>query len=249
LSRDKEHAIVVQHITKQYGPYVAVNDISFLIPAGTIMGLVGGNGAGKTTTLSMIMGLTIPSSGSATVLGHDMTKSRHRILHRMNFQSPYVAMPGRLTVQENLAVFGRLYNVKNLNSRIADVVYDLGLRELLHCETGALSAGQKTRVSIAKALLNSPEVLLLDEPTASLDPGRAKWVRDLLLSYQRERQATVLMSSHNMKEVQQMCDLVMVMDNGRILAIKSTAELMSSSDDQDLENIIHYLTTEKNNQN
>ncbi|HXW54069.1 MAG TPA: ABC transporter ATP-binding protein [Myxococcota bacterium] len=236
-----DQAIVVEHLTKKFGTYFAVQDISFTLKRGQTMGLIGGNGAGKTTTLAMIMGLTIPTAGHARVLGYDMTKHRHQVLSRMNFQSPYVAMPGRLTVRENLNVFGRLYNVKNLQDRIAMVVYDLGLGELFNCETGALSAGQKARVSLAKALLNSPEILVLDEPTASLDPTRSLWVRELLKNYQREREATVLMTSHNMLEVEQMCDSVAIMHNGKILAIVATATLRAQYQGMELEKIIELF--------
>ena len=221
-----ENAIAVEHVSKKFGKFYAVRDANFVVPRGCIVGLVGGNGAGKTTTLSMIMGLTLPTSGSMKVLGHDMAHSRQGVLGLMNFQSPYVSMPSKLTVFENLNVFGRLYNVKDLKNRIDELIYDLGLGELLNCQTGALSAGQKTRVAIAKALLNAPQVLVLDEPTASLDPVRASWVRKLLQNYQGQQQATILMSSHNIEEVEKMCDTVIVMHGGRVLSIESPANLM-----------------------
>jgi ABC-2 type transport system ATP-binding protein len=174
----------------------------------------------------MIMGLTIPTSGRVTVLGQDMAHARHRVLRRMNFQSPYVAMPARLTVRENLNVFGRLYGVTDLRNRIAALAEEFGLCEVLDRETGRLSAGQKTRVSIAKALLNEPQVLLLDEPTASLDPDRAAWVRGLLKAYQRRSQAAILMSSHNMVEVVEMCDYVVILSFGRVVALGTPEELV-----------------------
>jgi ABC-2 type transport system ATP-binding protein len=221
-----EPAIVAERLTKAYGTSHAVDGVSFTLPKGGTLGLLGGNGAGKTTTISMIMGLAIPTSGQVTVLGHDMAKARHRVLRRMNFQSPYVAMPARLTVRENLDVFGRLYGVRDLNGRIAALAEEFGLCDVLGRETGLLSAGQKTRVSIAKALLNTPEVLLLDEPTASLDPERAAWVRGLLMAYQRQTGAAILMSSHNMEEVVEMCDWVVILSFGRVAAFGTPAELV-----------------------
>jgi ABC-2 type transport system ATP-binding protein len=218
-------AIVLENLTKKYNAHFAVNDVSFFVPRGATLGLLGGNGAGKTTTIAMIMGLVIPTSGSARVLGHDMAYARHRVLGRMNFQSPYVAMPGQLTVRQNLEVFARLYNVREVRARIGEVVEELGLNELLDQETARLSAGQKTRVALAKALLNNPEVLLLDEPTASLDPDRAEWIRGLLRAYQARRGATILLSSHNMQEVEQLCDYVVIMRHGRVVAIGTPAEL------------------------
>jgi ABC-2 type transport system ATP-binding protein len=219
-------AIVVENLTKSYGGYTAVDGVSFTLPKGATIGLLGGNGAGKTTAISMIMGLTIPTSGRVTVLGHDMARARHKVLRRMNFQSPYVAMPARLTVRENLDVFGRLYGVRDLKRRIVALAEEFGLNEVLGRETGRLSAGQKTRVSIAKALLNEPDVLLLDEPTASLDPDRAAWVRSLLMAYQRRTGAAILMSSHNMEEVWEMCDYVVILRLGRVVALDTPGELM-----------------------
>jgi ABC-2 type transport system ATP-binding protein len=221
-----EPAIVVENLTKTYGTYHAVDGVSFTLPKGATIGLLGGNGAGKTTTISMIMGLTIPTSGRVTVLGHDMAGARHKVLRRMNFQSPYVAMPARLTVRENLEVFGRLYGVSDLKNRIGALAEEFGLRDVLGRETGLLSAGQKTRVSIAKALLNEPEVLLLDEPTASLDPDRAAWVRGLLTAYQQRTGAAILMSSHNMEEVVEMCHWVVILSLGRVAALGTPGDLV-----------------------
>jgi ABC-2 type transport system ATP-binding protein len=221
-----EPAVVVENLTKSYGSYHAVDGVSFTLPKGATIGLLGGNGAGKTTTISMIMGLTIPTSGRVTVLGHDMARARHNVLRRMNFQSPYVAMPARLTVRENLDVFGRLYGVRDLKHRIGALAEEFGLSDVLRRETGRLSAGQKTRVSIAKALINDPDVLLLDEPTASLDPDRAAWMRSLLMAYQRRTGAAILMSSHNMEEVWEMCDYVVILRFGRIVALDTPGELM-----------------------
>ena len=211
-----EPAIAVDRLVKEYKTGVAVAGISFALPKGSMTALLGGNGAGKTTTIAMIMGLVIPTSGMVSVLGVDMARHRHRVLHRMNFESPYVEMPMRLTVRQNLKVFGRLYGVESLRERIDEVARDLDLVDMLDRPTGKLSAGQKTRVSLAKSLLNHPEVLLLDEPTASLDPDTADWVRSRLESYRRERGATILLASHNMTEVERLCERVIMMKTGRI---------------------------------
>src|ERR1700735_4613894 len=168
-----EPAIAVADLAKIYQRGMAVDGISFELPSGSVTGLLGGNGPGKTTTIAMIMGLLTPTSGTVRVLGADMPRQRYRVLQRMNFESPYVEMPMRLTVRQNLTVFGRLYGVPDLAGRIAEVARDLALVDLLDRPTGKLSSGQKTRASLAKALLNRPEVLLLDEPTASLDPDTA----------------------------------------------------------------------------
>ena len=209
-------AIAVDRLVKIYKTIRAVDGISFALEPGSITGLLGGNGAGKTTTIAMIMGLTTPTSGRVSVLGADMPKQRYRVLHRMNFESPYVEVPMRLTVRQNLMVFGMLYGVADLHGRIAELGRELDLTDLLDRPTGRLSAGQKTRVSLAKALINSPDVLLLDEPTASLDPDTADWVRGRLERYRRERNATMLIASHNMAEVERLCDRVIIMKRGHI---------------------------------
>ena len=193
-----------------------MDGISFTLALGTITALLGGNGAGKTTTIASIMGLITPTSGRVSVLGAQMPQQRYRVLHRMNFESPYVEVPMRLTVRQNLTVFGKLYNVDDLRERITELGYELDLIDLLDRPTGNLSAGQKTRVSLAKALINSPDVLLLDEPTASLDPDTADWVRGRLERYCRDRRATVLLASHNMIEVERLCERVIMMKRGRI---------------------------------
>ena len=211
-----EPAIAVHDLVKTYPSGTAVAGISFDLTPGSITGLLGGNGAGKTTTIAMLMGLVTPTSGSVRVLAADMPRQRYRVLHRMNFESPYVEMPMRLTVRQNLTVFAMLYGVADVAGRIARLAAELDLIELLDRQTGKLSAGQKTRVSLAKALLNEPEVLLLDEPTASLDPDTADWVRGRLERYRVERGATVLLASHNMSEVERMCERVIIMKRGRI---------------------------------
>src|SRR6202035_695514 len=201
----------VDRLVKIYKTIPAVDGISFTLSPGSNTGLLGGNGAGKTTTIASIMGLTTPTSGRVTVLGAEMPRERYRVLHRMNFESPYVEMPMRLTVRQNLTVFGMLYGVDDVPERIAALAADLELRDLLDRQTGKLSAGQKTRVSLAKALLNQPEVLLLDEPTASLDPDTADWVRGRLERYRERRGATILLASHNMLEVERLCERVIIM--------------------------------------
>ena len=174
-------------MVKRYKGVAAVDGISFRLTPGSITGLLGGNGAGKTTTIAMIMGLVTPTSGTVTVLGAEMPRERYRVLHRMNFESPYVDMPMRLTVRQNLSVFAQLYAVPDIDERIGSLAAELDLTEFLDRPTGKLSAGQKTRVSLAKSLLNRPEVLLLDEPTASLDPDTADWVRSRLERYRSEQ--------------------------------------------------------------
>ncbi len=209
-------AIAADRLVKIYKGGIAVNGVSFSLPQGSITGLLGGNGAGKTTTIAMIMGLVMPTSGQVSVLGVDMARQRHRVLHRMNFESPYVDMPMRLTVRQNLRVFGKLYGVDDVEERIRELAEQLDLVEFLDRPTGKLSAGQKTRVSLAKSLLNKPEILLLDEPTASLDPDTADWVRGRLETYRRQRHATILLASHNMAEVERLCERVIMMKRGKI---------------------------------
>jgi ABC-2 type transport system ATP-binding protein len=209
-------AIGVSRLVKIYKKTRAVDDISFRIKRGSITGLLGGNGAGKTTTIAMIMGLVLPTSGSVQVLGHPMPQASAEVLGRMNFESPYVDMPMRLTVRQNLTIFGRLYAVENLREHIARLACDLDLNDFLDRPNGKLSAGQKTRVALAKALINQPELLLLDEPTASLDPDTADWVRAHLETYRKTHDATILLASHNMLEVERLCDRVIILKRGRI---------------------------------
>ncbi|HEY4774596.1 MAG TPA: ABC transporter ATP-binding protein [Xanthobacteraceae bacterium] len=220
-------AIAVADLVKEYSSGTAVAGISFALAPGTITGLLGGNGAGKTTTIAMIMGLVSPTAGTIRILGHDMPHERYRVLHRMNFESPYVEMPHRLTVRQNLTVFALLYGVRDPQSRVAEVADQLDLVDLLDRPAGKLSAGQKTRVSLAKALINTPEVLLLDEPTASLDPDTADWVRGRLARYAAERRATLLIASHNMNEVERLCERVIMMKRGRIVDDDTPARLLA----------------------
>jgi ABC-2 type transport system ATP-binding protein len=219
--------VTVERLTKTYKGTVAVDGISFALRPGAITGLLGGNGAGKTTTIAMIMGLVTPTSGHVNVLGAAMPSERYRVLHRMNFESPYVDMPMRLTVRQNLSVFAQLYSVADIDARIEQLAAALELGEFLDRANGKLSAGQKTRVSLAKALLNRPEVLLLDEPTASLDPDTADWVRTRLEDYCTENRATVLLASHNMGEVERLCERVIMMKKGKIVDDDSPQALLA----------------------
>jgi ABC-2 type transport system ATP-binding protein len=229
--------IAVERLVKIYKTIPAVDGISFTLTPGSITGLLGGNGAGKTTTIATIMGLTTPTSGRVTVLGAEMPRQRYRVLHRMNFESPYVEVPMRLTVRQNLTVFGMLYGVEDLRGRIVELGRQLDLTDLLDRPTGRLSSGQKTRVSLAKALINNPEVLLLDEPTASLDPDTADWVRAHLERYCRERHATVLLASHNMAEVERLCERVIIMKRGRIEDDDTPAKLLARYGRRTLEEV------------
>jgi ABC-2 type transport system ATP-binding protein len=219
--------IEVSRLVKRYDVVVAVNDVSFKVESGAVYGLLGGNGAGKTTTLSILLGLLLPTSGTVRVLGEDIVRHRERVAARINFSSPYVDLPHRLTVGENLSVYARLYGVRDRTRRIAELGEHLDFAPLMKRRYGDLSAGQKTRVGLAKALLNRPELLLLDEPTASLDPDSADRMRALLLEYKRETGATVLLASHNMLEVERLCTDVSVMRAGTIVDQGAPAALIA----------------------
>jgi ABC-2 type transport system ATP-binding protein len=230
-------AIEAVRLVKQYKKTRAVDDISFQIARGSITGLLGGNGAGKTTTIAMIMGLVLPTSGRVSVLGHPMPEGSAHVLGRMNFESPYVDMPVRLTVRQNLTIFGRLYAVEHLSERINELASDLDLHDFLDRANGKLSAGQKTRVALAKALINQPELLLLDEPTASLDPDTADWVREHLETYRKTHDATILLASHNMFEVERLCDRVIILKRGRIEEDDSPDRIMARYSRANLEEV------------
>jgi ABC-2 type transport system ATP-binding protein len=219
--------IDVRHLRKEYGKVVAVDDLTFAVPGGAVLGLLGGNGAGKTTTISMLLGLLVPTAGEIRILGEDMLRHRFRVLPRMNLSSPYVDLPHRLTARQNLAVYGRLYGVHDLAKRIDQLADQLDLVEHLDRPFGQLSSGQKTRVTLAKALVNTPSVLLLDEPTASLDPDTADWVRAFLKEYQHHTGATILLASHNMPEVERLCDDVILMQTGKVFDRGSPGELIA----------------------
>jgi ABC-2 type transport system ATP-binding protein len=229
--------IVVQALSKRYAQTLAVDSISFSVQAGATVALLGGNGAGKTTTIAMLLGLLIPTAGSIRVLGHDMARDRFSALERMNFSSPYVALPHRLSVEENLRVYGHLYNVRRIDDRIAALADELDLHEFLRRPAGELSSGQKTRVALAKALINRPEVLLLDEPTASLDPDTADLVRSRLEHHQVETGCTILLASHNMSEVERLSDYVLMLKRGRIVDRGSTTELLNRYGRDNLEEV------------
>lgn len=212
-----DSAIEVSELCKRYGKVVAVEHISFHVQAGSTCALLGGNGAGKTTTMSMLLGLLLPTSGKIRVLGVDMIKNRYAALPRMNFTSPYVDLPHRLTVAQNLDVYARLYGIRKRAERLREVAETFDLQDLLKRSFGSLSAGQRTRVSLAKALLNEPAVLLMDEPTASLDPASADRIRTYLREYQRRTGATVLLASHNMQEVERLCEKILMLKQGRVV--------------------------------
>ncbi len=232
-----EPAVEVRGLRKRFGPVVAVDDVSFSVPEGGATALLGGNGAGKTTTISMLLGLLLPTAGSVTVLGEDMLRHRYRVLPRMNFSSPYVDLPRRLTVAENLRVYARLYGLPDTGRRLRDVAGAFDLDGFMDRRVAGLSAGQKTRVALAKALINAPDLLLLDEPTASLDPDTADRVRGYLEDYQAETGATIVLASHNMGEVERLCDDVIMMRAGRIVDRGAPVDLIGRYGRTDLEEV------------
>jgi ABC-2 type transport system ATP-binding protein len=209
--------VQAEQLTKRYGDLLAVDAVSFSVERGATCALLGGNGAGKTTTLAMLLGLLLPSAGRVTMLGADMRHHRYQVLPRMNFSSPYLDLPQRLTVAQNLSVYARLYGVHRVQERLRHLGEELDITAFMQRRYSTLSAGQKTRVVLAKALLNEPELLLLDEPTASLDPDTADRMRQYLTAYQRRTGATVLLASHNMLEVERICTDVIMLRSGRIV--------------------------------
>ena len=233
--------IEVANLVKRYGETTAVGGISFAVERGVTAALLGGNGAGKTTTLSILLGLLLPSEGTVRILGEDMLRHRHRVLPRINFSSPYADLPHRLTVRQNLAVFARLYGLSRRRERIARLAEDLQIARFLDRPAGKLSSGQKTRVALAKALLNEPEVLLLDEPTASLDPDTGDWVRSYLEAYRARTGATILLASHNMNEVERLCSEVMMMKSGLIVDRGSPDELIDRYGRTNLEEVFLHI--------
>ncbi|WP_043830810.1 ABC transporter ATP-binding protein [Muricoccus aerilatus] len=230
-------AIEVEELTKRYGATVAVDGLSFTLPRGGTMGLLGGNGAGKSTTIAMLLGLLIPSSGRVRLLGHDMARDRFAALGRANFSSPYISLPHRLSVGENLRVYAHLYDVPDAEGRIAELAAQLSLADLMDRPAGQLSAGQKTRVALAKSLINRPDLLLLDEPTASLDPDTADWVRSWLERYRAESGCAILLASHNMAEVERLCDRVLMLKTGRLVDSGSPTDLLARYGRSDLEEV------------
>ena len=232
-----DNAIEVVELSKRFAEVTAVDNVSFAVPKGGITALLGGNGAGKTTTIGMLLGLILPTSGSVRLLGQDMLRRRHLVLGRINFSSPYVDLPHRLTVAENLRVYAYLYGVRDVAGRLRRLAGDLDIAEFLDRPTGKLSAGQRTRVALAKALINEPEALLLDEPTASLDPDTADWVRSYLRDYQRRTGATILMASHNMAEVERLCNEVIMLKRGRVVDAGAPSELIQRYGRKNLEEV------------
>lgn len=229
--------IDVDQLEKSFGALKAVDGLTFSVAQGQTVALLGGNGAGKTTTISMLLGLLVPTHGRISLFGLDIARHRHKVLGRMNFSSPYVDLPHRLSARENLTVFGKLYGIKDLGTRIKEVAAALDLGSLLDRKTGSLSAGQKTRVALGKALLNRPELLLLDEPTASLDPDTADWVRHYLETYQRESGVAILLASHNMNEVERLAHEVLMMRKGKIVDRGTPDDLIYRFGRQNLEEV------------
>ena len=221
--------IKIENLEKKYGNFQAVKNLNFTIKPGSIVGLLGPNGCGKTTTIGMILGLIKPTNGKVLIKGKNVENESDRIeiLEKVNFISPYVELPKKLTVKENLIIYGKMYEVINLNQKINTLIKDLNLDEFKNRKTGELSSGQKNRVSLAKSLINSPEILLLDEPTASLDPDTGDYIRTYIEDYASKNKTTILLASHNMNEVERLCSEVMMMKSGKIID-KGTCESLIS---------------------
>tara|TARA_Y100000766_G_scaffold251056_1_gene234483 strand:- start:166 stop:888 length:723 start_codon:yes stop_codon:yes gene_type:complete len=229
--------IEIKNLNKKYNNILAVKDINFTIEKGSIVGLLGPNGCGKTTTIGMILGLIKPTSGAVLIDNKNIEneKNRTQILEKVNFISPYVELPKKLTVQENLKVYGKMYGVNNLQDKISDLMKNLNLFEFEKRKTGELSSGQKNRVSLAKALINDPEILLLDEPTASLDPDVGDYIRTYIESFASKRGTTILLASHNMNEVERLCSKVMMMKSGQIIDQGTCESLINKHGRKNLE--------------
>ena len=239
-----ENIIEVKKLNKIYDKTIAVKDLSFVINKGKIIGLLGPNGCGKTTTIAMILGLLKPTSGEVLIKGKNIEKERINLLEKMNFISPYVELPKKLTVEENLKVYAGLYGVKNVNEKISELVNELRLNKFLKKKTGELSSGQKNRISLAKALINDPEILMLDEPTASLDPDTGDFVRSFIEHYSSKTNVTILLASHNMNEVERLCDSVMMMKDGIIVDTGKSQELISRHGRKNLEEVFLKIVRE-----
>lgn len=237
--------VVVEKLSKSFGSFTAVSDLSFSLEKGSLTGLLGGNGAGKTTTISMLLGLLKPSSGGISIFGNPFHPNREKILSRMNFCSPYVDLPQRLTVRENLSVFARLYQVVNPGHRIEELAEEFKLGDFIDKPVRRLSSGQKTRVTLVKALINKPEFLLLDEPTASLSPDVSIWIRERLKNYRDRTGATILFASHDMREVEMLCDRVLIMKQGSLIDQGSPGELMEKHQRKSLEEVFLSLSEER----
>lgn len=237
--------VSVDKLNKTFGKVVAVEEVSFAIKRGEVVGLLGANGAGKSTTIQILLGLISPTSGSLSIFGLDPWKERVKVLERCNFSSAYVALPYNLKVIENLDVFAQLYGVANRKAKIASLLELFEVSHLATKLTGGLSSGESTRVNLCKALLNDPEFLLLDEPTASLDPDIADKVRKLLAHVQKERGMTVLYTSHNMKDVQELCDRVLFLHKGKIIAEGTSAEILAQFDQETLEEVFIHIARDQ----
>ena len=238
--------IEINDLSKQYKNTLAVKNISFKIKKNAIVGLLGPNGCGKTTTIGMMLGLIKPSSGTIFINGQNIENENNRtkILEKVNFISPYVELPKKLTVEENLKVYGKLYGVNNLQDKISDLMKQLNLFELKKRKTGELSSGQKNRVSLAKALINEPEILFLDEPTASLDPDVGDYIRSFIEEYASKNKATILLASHNMNEVERLCSEVMMMKNGQIIDKGKNKDLIDKHGRKNLEEVFLKIVRE-----
>ena len=241
-----QNSIEVINLSKSYKSKQAVNNINFKINENEIVGLLGPNGCGKTTTIGMILGLLKPTSGQVLINGIDIEKNKISLLHKMNFISPYIELPKKLTVKQNLTVYGKLYNINNLNDRIDYLSNKLRLNNLLEKITGELSSGQKNRASLAKALINEPTVLLLDEPTASLDPETGDFIRTFLENYKKEKKIAVLLASHNMNEVKRLCGSVLMMNDGNIIDRGTPDNLIKKHGRKNLEEVFLELVRTKN---
>ena len=238
-------SIVVENLSKNYFNKEAVKEISFTIKENEILGLLGPNGCGKTTTIAMMLGLLEPTKGKVIIHGQDIEKNRISLLHKMNFISPYIELPKKLTVKENLIVYGKLYGVKSISERIKYLSEKLRLNEFINTKTGELSSGQKNRVSLAKALINEPSVLFLDEPTASLDPETGDFVRSFIEKISKEKNMSILLASHNMDEVKRLCKNVLMMNNGVIIDRGTPDNLIKKHGKRNLEEV--FLKLNRNN--
>ena len=235
----------VIQLSKIYANNKAVEDISFKVKKNEILGILGPNGCGKTTTIGMILGLLKPSKGKVLINGNEIETNRVELLDQLNFISPYIELPKKLTVKQNLQVYGRLYDIKNLKEKIDSLTEKLRLNEFINKVTGELSSGQKNRVSLAKSIINDPKVLLLDEPTASLDPETGDFVRNFLENYQKENEASILLASHNMSEVERLCSSVLMMNNGSIIDQGSPVDLIKKHGRRNMEEVFLKLTREQ----
>ena len=236
--------IEINNLSKKFNNIVAVKNINFKINKGKIIGLLGPNGCGKSTTIGMMLGLIKPSSGTVIINGQNIENNRTNILEKMNFISPYIELPKKLTVEENLKVYGRLYGIKNLKNKVFDLMEKLNLTEFRTRKTGELSSGQKNRVSLAKALINNPEILLLDEPTASLDPDVGDYIRSFIEDYASNNGATILLASHNMNEVERLCYEVLMMKNGEIIDKGKCSDLVNKHGRKNLEEVFLKIARE-----